>query len=137
MTRKPSDMTLLLDDAYFIVTNFTKTYSTVIASRFYSCASLWQQLLSLAGSFSYKVPGISITQSGRRAQNDTSETFCETNGGNGNCDGDLNNEECKWDGGDCCECKYQHLPCPGCIIPESHVDRHLPIFAEAIKIRLL
>ena len=37
------------------------------------------------------------------------ETFCETNGGNGECDPELNNEDCNFDGGDCCECQYQHL----------------------------
>lgn len=39
----------------------------------------------------------------------TSDT-CEEYKGNGACDEFNNKEDCSYDDGDCCECKYQNLP---------------------------
>ena len=73
------------------------------------------------------IGGFAIKVVGRRTQD---ATECDSNGGNGECDWNLNNEDCNYDGGDCCECQYQHLPRELCTSLEFG-------FAEEVRISIV
>ena len=50
---------------------------------------------------------LQLKVAGRRGLETNSSTgLCQANGGNGNCETELNNEDCNYDGGDCCACQY-------------------------------
>ncbi|CAM9851898.1 unnamed protein product, partial [Ascophyllum nodosum] len=54
-----------------------------------------------------EIGGFATKGAGRRGlETDSSSDLCQANGGNGECEADLNNKDCDHDGGDCCECQY-------------------------------